>query len=256
MKNTLNTISASRPVASIFDTPAEILPETPKVYLNYNFDPLALVCHMLNLGKHSSDIVSTLCATEFRPEQKLHAQDQKSVPVITEKAKAEADAIYNHFANKLTVRRIKYGQISSWATEVEKLCENRRTITGDSMGVLVTLPKFYKENLEIEQLIKQYQSVNTGQYTSMPSFDQTVTFVKCIQRRTSRASHNDYYWKTSDNNLVRVRVKTSDMGIPAWNFFADQQQIKISSGFIVAEQIRGYDFTVLSTHPDIKVSLI
>lgn len=254
MKNTLNTISALRPVASIFDEyiwgdrPAETVPEKPKAYLDFNTPPLALVIAMQKGGKDTHQIFDTLIGVGTAPRPILLEE------TVSKQHQAEAAKIYNYFAFKHTMRRLKGEHISEFMLAVDDLCENRRRIDFDHVKVLVTLPRFYKENIETELLMSNHVSVDKENAVDLlRSINETVVFVKCIERRASRGNYNFYYWKRSNNQLLRVRIEANHIGNVAWNYLASCGKIKIKAKHNYFARIQGYEFFVNEIDSTAKV---
>lgn len=254
MKNTLNTTLASLLSVSVFDdyiwgeTPAETVPEKPKVYLDFNTPPLALVIAMQKGGKDNSQIFDTLVGVGKAPRPILLEE------TISKEHQAEADKIYNYFAKKHTMRRLKGEHISEFMLAVDDLCENRKRIDLEHLKVLVALPRFYKENIETELLISNHVSVDKENAVDLlRSINETVVFVKCIERRASRSNYNFYYWKRSNNQLLRVRIEANHIGNVAWNYLASCGKIKIKAKHNYFARIQGYEFFVNEIDSTAKV---
>jgi hypothetical protein len=65
---------------------------------------------------------------------------------------AQAAKIYNYFANKHTMRRLKDEHISEFMLAVDDLCDNRKRIDLEHVKVLVTLPQY----LRTESCVRKY----------------------------------------------------------------------------------------------------
>lgn len=255
MTNTLNTALAARPVVSIFDNSWDVADnnnaEKPKVYLDFNTPPLALVVAMQEAGKDNSRIFDTLVSV-----------GKAARPVLLEDAvskehQTQAAKIYNYFAKKHTMRRLKDEYISKFMLAVDDLCENRKRIDLEHVKVLVTLPRFYKENTETELLMSSHVSVDKKDMVDLQrSINETVVFVKCIERRASRSNYNFYYWKRPNNQLLRVRIEANHIGNVAWNYLASCGKIKIKAKHNYFARIQGYEFFVNEIDSNAKVELV
>ena len=237
---------ATAATSTIFNTDnlcCEIALDKPKEHLNFNVPPLALVIAMIERNKSLSDIIET-----------LHGAGSTDVDmperVVTAEHLIQADQIYRYFASKFTMRRLKNEYISSWMEKVDAFCNERNRIDKESLTVLVTLPKFYKENRELEPLMRDYSgvSVKTGKDVLIENFAETLTFIKKIERRAKRVFYNDYYWKTQNNKLVRIRLENNTAGVGAWDCLGKLGKIKITSDYCYVQRIQGYDFYVLQPH--------
>lgn len=210
--------------------------EKPKVYLDFITPPLALVIAMQEAGEESCKIYDTLRGLDRSPHIQTDA-------VITKEHIAQADEIYKYFSRKHSMRRLNGKFISEWVTSVEDLCENRLQVDIAHIPILVTLPKFYNENRELESLMKKYKSIPINKARQgIEFFDEDVTFVKKIERRAKDGNFNDYYWSTKTGYLVRVRLKTNNMGSASWDYIASKGKIHMRTEHGAIVKIPGYNF--------------
>lgn len=212
--------------------------EKPIEYLEFNSPPLALVIAMIQAGKHLSDIVVTLEGIE------RNNVDVKNV--VTAEHQAKADKIYSYFSNKHTMRRMKDEYISKWMMAVEDLCDNRKRINKKSLPILVTLPRFYQENLELESVMREHNTlpldmIKRGYHRS---FDHDLEFVKKIKRRAATKKSDDFYWRTKDKNLVRIRTEIHNTSSGAWDYISKQKTINLKTDTVQLQRIQGYNFVV------------
>jgi hypothetical protein len=217
--------------------------EKPKVYLDFNTPPLAHVIAMQEAGKPLTDIVSMISNNE-------------AVIAITAEHQQQADEIYSYFANKHTMRRLKGEHISEWMLAVDDLCENRKRIDKESVTILVTLPKFYKENRAVELLMRDYKSVPVDKIQIVENFNEELEFVKKIQRRAANRKHDDYYWKTKNNYLVRVRLDHTGAGSSAWECLSKIGKVRLTATYCHPMRIQGYDFYVLQPNSTMEINIV
>ena len=220
-------------------------PEKPKVYLDFITPPLALVIAMQEAGKQLTDIVPII-------SNKIKID---TVP-ITAEHQQQADEIYNYFSRKHTMRRLKGEHISEWMLAVDDLCENRKRINKESVQILVTLPKFYKENRAVEPLMRDYKSVPADKIQVVENFNEELEFVKKIQRRSANSKHDDYYWKTKNNYLVRVRLDTSAAGSSAWECLSKIGKVRLTATHCHPMRIEGYEFYVLQPNSKMEINIV
>jgi len=246
-----NTIYA-KPV-SIFDdwgaacVNAVAVEEKPKEYLEFNTPPLAILVSMLEAGKEQWQIVETIKSLGMRP-------DIITDPAVTRQHQKTAAKIYEYFAKKYTLRRLKNEHISEYMMAVEELCENRTRMDAEHLGILVTLPKFYRENQELESLMKASKPLVTEVSHSI-ELDETVEFVKSIDISRKRGSVTHYFWRRLDGTLLRTVSKTHDIGNSAWACLAHAGKIKVKIQHGQAARIQGYDFAVLNLYHPVSISL-
>ncbi len=252
MANTvyINPIKATSTIFDIdWDTVDNSKVEKPKKYLHFNTPPLALVVAMLEAGKQQWEIGETVKSLGLRP-------DIDANTAITKQHQETAEKIYDYFAKKYILRRLKNEHISKYMTAVEELCENRTRIDAEYIGILVTLPKFFKENRELEVLMKEYRSLELKRSQKHGiELDETVEFVKSIrlERKNSIATH--YFWRRPNGTLVRTVTKTHDIGTSAWNCLASAGKIRVVTEQAIAATIQGYDFTVLDIYHPVAISI-
>ena len=239
---TWQTIAAKPMTVTFGNLCEEVALEKPKEYLEFDNPPLALVIAMQEAGKYSPDIIETLLGVSNTLIDTSY--------VVTAEHLTQADQIYKYFASKFTMRRLKNEYISTWMEKVDAFCNERNRIDKESLTVLVTLPKFYKENRELEPLMRDYTSISvkSNKDVLIENFNETLTFIKKIERRSKSNSYNDYYWKTQNNTLVRIRLENNTAGVSAWNCLSKLGKIKVNSDYCYAERIQGYDFYVLQPH--------
>ena len=245
-----NILSTNAIVATEFDNLySEIPPEKPKEYLEFNIPPLALVIAKLEAGTELTDIVEMLQweGDIFKGREFLDVSAEHLV---------QADNIYKYFANKFTMRRLKNEHISQWMLAVEELCKNRETVNKENIKVLVTLPKFYNENRELEPLMKAYKSITITSPYFVQNFDEVVTFVKKIERRASRGSFNDYYWSTENGYLVKNRIEANNIGSIAWDYLSKEGAVRMRSQFTSVVKLQGYEYFVFQPSSQTEIEKI
>ena len=237
--NTFNTVWTDE-----WDVTENSKAEKPKVYLDFITPPLALVIAMQEAGKQLSDI-GPIISNKIKIDM---------VP-ITAEHQQQADEIYSYFAKKHTMRRLKGEHISEWMLAVDDLCENRKRIDKGSVKILVTLPKFYKENRAVEPLMRDYKSVPVDKIQIVENFNEELEFVKKIQRRAANRKHDDYYWKTKNNYLVRVRLDPA-AGSSAWECLSKIGKVRLTATYCHPMRIQGYDFYVLQPNSTMEINIV
>lgn len=238
--NTFNTVWLDE-----WDVTENSKAEKPKVYLDFITPPLALVIAMQEAGKQLSDIGSII-SNKIKIDM---------VP-ITAEHQQQADEIYSYFAKKHTMRRLKGEFISEWMLAVDDLCENRKRIDKESVKILITLPKFYKENRSVEPLMRDYKSVPVDKIQVVENFNEELEFVKKIERRAANSKHDDYYWKTKNNYLVCVRLDTNNAGSSAWECLSKVGKVKLTATYCQVRRIQGYDFYVLHPNATMEINIV
>lgn len=217
-----------------------------KEYLNFGTDVLGLVITLTEQGKGLVEI------GELLTNSRNHEPDTyKSLSPLAHQL--QADKIRKYFVNKHTMRRLKGEMISDWMLAVDEIAEDPERINKDSIKILVTLPKFYKENRDLETLIRDYKSVPSKVAMPLVDFDMNIQFVKTLERNALSGKYKDYYWSTPTGHLLRIRQEPSDVGISAWDYISQQGTIRIKGKYCKAVRLQGHDFSVLQPIPTMEI---
>lgn len=219
--------------------------DRPKEYLEFNTSPLALVIAMQEAGKTTDEIFVTLKGVGTN--SRISTDN-----VVTKEHEEKSKEIYSYFSKKHTLRRIKGDFISEWMNKVDELCENPNRVDKTYTGVLVTLPRIYQYNRDVEAVMKNYKTVSKNQ--RVEDFESELTFVKALDVHTRyNGTQTEYYWSTPSGHLVRFCLDHAGLGKPAWDLLAKQKTIKLSTINCATSRIKGYDFYVL--HPNKKMEV-
>jgi len=214
--------------------------------ITFKQSPLSIICAMMDLGTNASDIV-----------QSLAVNGSYSTVIVTDAHQQLASKIYKYFSNKNTMRRMQDKFVSEWMLIIDQLCENPLIIDPVHLPVLVTLVRFYHENLELDFLTKSYNSVKLPLKHVIYNAVNTVKFITRIERRAKLQIFDLYYFKTPEQELLRVSVPSNNIGNSAWKFIVKHPGlIKFNSEYSRIENINGYDFYVYSPGPLTEIELL
>lgn len=222
-------------------TPKQVEP-APKEYLDFNTPPLALVLAMQDAGKDSSEIYTTLMGVGKR-----NINVDNVVTIQHQKIAAE---IYDYFAKKHTMRRLKSEWISEYMLALDDLCENRKRIDKESVKILVTLPRIYNQNRELETVMKGRNSAEKLQSLAFARWSGNVEFVKRVHIKAGNTNEYHYYYSTPKNYLMRVVIKKGAYGQSAWDTLSALGKLYIDADVVYTYPIRGYNFNVLQFSPE------
>lgn len=214
------------------------------VYLEYNTPPLALVISMQEAGKQSHEIYETLVGAG-----KMHGRID-IIPVISTEHQKQAATIYDYFAKKHTMRRIKGEYVSKYMLALDDLCENRKRIDLESVKILVSLPRIYNQNRELESVMKGRKSAKKLETISFARWKGEIEFIKRVHVKTSRWNEYHYYYSTPKNHVMRVVVKKGEYGQNAWDTLSKLGKLHINADVVYTYNIKGYDFNVLQFSPE------
>lgn len=241
MTNTYRAIAAFDPDEwEIVDSPKA---EKTKEYLEFNTPPLALVLAMREAGKEGYEIYETLNGVG-----KMHGRID-IIPVITTEHQKLAAEIYSHFEHKYTLRRLKGEYISKFMLVVDELCENRKKIDVEHVKVLISMPRFYEQNLVLERLMRNHKSAPKLAELHFPRWEGTIEFVDKIHMKMGRNDETHFFFKTSNNYLMRIVEKTNSYGVPAWDYISKAGCIRIKTDAAYTFNIKGYDYNVIQPSP-------
>jgi hypothetical protein len=199
-------------------------------YVDFDYPALAWVCSMHRTGVECVEMVS------------LMNNHKNNLPgEITSDDVQLAQDIYDYFSKKHTMRRLKGEYVSPFMLKVDDLCERKYRVSRDLLPALSTLPRIYKQNKQLESIIKNRRSVNKGTVKSNSTVE--ISFVDKVDMKfPSGRKGTDYYWSTPSNYLVRIRLVDADAGKCAWEYLSTLGKLKIKSSFFTASRVKGYEF--------------
>ena len=212
------------------NNPFDTVDATYPNYVDFDYPALAWVCSMHRTGVECFEMVSMMNQHKKNPPSEVTPLDIKL-----------AQDIYEYFGKKHTMRRLKGEYVSPFMLKVDDLCENKYRIPRDLLPALSTLPRIYKQNKQLESIIKNRRSVSKGTVQSNKTVE--ISFVDKIDMKyTNGRKGTDYYWSTPSNYLVRIRLDEADAGKCAWEYLSTLRKLKIKSSFFTASRVKGYEF--------------
>jgi hypothetical protein len=218
------------------------------VYLEFNDDPLALVCAMLRAGKDYYDIGATLQGVGTRLTRQVPIDN-----VIESEDRERAIAIRKHFRNKILMRRLKNMNISKFMLAVDDLIESPRRIDKESVRPLMKLPDFYEEDKATEAIFNNHKTLPAR---NKQGLDTTLEYVGTVKQRNSRTKVDIQYWRTPNNYLVRLVFPLHDMGKSVWEFLAKQGKVKIKTEHGGVSKVTGYDYFVYTLGANYEIETV
>lgn len=219
--------------------------EAPIQYLEYNSNPLALVCAMLRSGKQGYEAGETLKGIgQNRPFKQINFNT-----VIEQQDIDRADEITSYFATKHTMRRLKNEWVSEYMLAIDEIAENPLRINKEHIGILVSLPRIYEQNRSLERVMKGHKSAPKPNSLTYPAMEGVVEFVEKIHVKHGHKSQVHYYFSTANNYLMRFVVEKNEYGETAWDTLSQAGKLHISSDATFMYNIKGYDFNVLQANP-------
>ena len=242
--NTSTKISGTKINTVVIDEWKTITLSKPAAeYLEFNTPPLALVLAMQEAGKLGPDIYSTV--EGVGKHTRICAGN-----VVTAEHQQRAAEIYDYFAKKHTLRRIKGEFVSKFMLAVDDLCENRKKIDVEHVKVLVSLPRIYEQNRALERVMKGHKSAPKNDILEWPAMEGELTFVDKLHIKTGQNNEWHYFWRTPNNYLMRIVMKKGHYGAEAWDVLAAHGKIHLGTDITYTYPIKGYNFNVLQPSPE------
>jgi hypothetical protein len=238
---TWQTIAAAVPMTATFgNLCAEIALDKPKEYLNFITPPLAIVLAMQEANKDTIEIFDMLMSQAIPSGVDM---------TVKEHHQAQAAEIYNYFAKKHTMRRIKDEYVSKYMLAVDELCDNRKRINTEHVKVLVSLPRIYEQNRALERVMKGRNSAKKVDTLSFAAWHGEVEFIERIHYKSKQINQYHYYFSTPTNYLMRVVVNANSYGQTAWTALSALGKLRIDAEVVYTYNVKGYDFNVLQFSP-------
>jgi hypothetical protein len=219
-------------------------PETPVEYLEFNANPLALVCAMLRQGKQAYEAAEVLNGVGTRLTRQINI-----IPSIEREDTDRANAILKYFANKHTMRRIKGEWISEYMLALDDIVENPQRINKEHVKIVVSLPRIYEQNRALERVMKDRNSAAIIKNVSFSAMHTDLEFVDKVRLKNNGRDEVHYFWSTPKNYLVRFNVLYNSYGNTAWDCFAKHGKIHLSTEVVYTYPIKGYNFNVIQPNP-------
>ena len=234
-------------LSDIFAEWATIAPKDkaePKIeYFDFAEDPLAITCALLRGGKQpyeAAEVLNGIGRSTRYIETSYVVQDED---------RELANVIYDYFVKKHTMRRLKGQFISEYMLALDDLCDTRKRINKEHVGIIVSLPRIYEQNRHLEQIMKGRNSAPRVNNISFSAMHVDLEFVDKIRIKNGGRDEVHYFWSTPKNYLVRIIIQHSGYGNPAWDCFAKHGKIHLSTEVVHTYGIKGYDFNVIQPNP-------
>ena len=215
------------------------------VYLEFNTNPLALVCAMLRNGKQGYEAGEVLNGVGKRITKQIDISQS-----IEREDIDRANEILKYFAKKHTIRRVKGEWVSKYMLAIDEIVENPCKLNQEHVGIVVSLPRIYEQNRALERVMKGYKSAPKNDSLEWPSMKGELTFVEKLNIKTGQHNEWHYFWRTPNNYLMRIVMKKGLYGVEAWDVLAAHGKIHLSTDVTYTYGIKGYNFNVLQPSPE------
>lgn len=211
--------------------------EQEKRYLRFDFDALAYVLDQEKSGKPSYEIGSRLV-------DKIY-QDRIEAVAVSAESQQEADAIRKYYRNKLLLHSLQGNKLSKFRISLQEIVADSRNIEVDSIGPLVSLSRFYKEDQVIDSLVRSELITEPSEYRKAVFVDKELDlmYITKLYRKTRKIDKISYFFKNSSDHLFRLQLDRLNPCVNLFERELEKAKIKIKatgSGATIAGSNLGF----------------
>jgi hypothetical protein len=199
-----------------------------KTYTRFEHDVLALVVHLIDAGVEYHDIYERLTTLSINNTPTTSTDIEK------------AEKIRTYFKNKHMLRMLKGEHISEFMSAVDEIIASPFSLCNDHYKIIVKLPAFYEENIQTEQLYKNYNNLSPNSKAATKK--DIWTFVAKIAGNAKNDKNYTFYFKNLANNLLTVVVGKGEIGYGVWNYVAETKKSIGIEAHLKVHKKRGYNF--------------
>ncbi len=150
----------------------------------------------------------------------LAGTDTVDPATISDAAIVHAQEIRKHFRNKILMVALRGHHVSDFRTALQEILEQDVETKSSHLPILIRLPDYYQEDMFMQNLIDNYNSVEYPQL-GYADFDDNVSFVGKYTRYGRRNNFTKFYFSDSKNCLVSFKLNEDySMFDPFVNYFA------------------------------------
>ena len=212
-----------------------------KIYTTFKCDVLALVVHLIDTGVEYHDIYERLTKVEYHDiYERLTKLSINKVLTPTTTDIEKAEKIRTYFKNKHMLRILKGEHISEFMSAVDEIIASPFSLCNDHYKIIVKLPAFYEENIQTEQLYKNYNNLSPN--SKAVNKKDIWTFVDKIAGNAKYDKNYTFYFKNLANNLLTVVVGKGEIGYGIWNYVAETKKSIGIEAHLKVHKKRGYNF--------------
>ena len=161
----------------------------------------------------------------------------KNYPEVDQSFIDQAEVINRHFRNKLLMTGLKGYELSTFRVALMTHLENPLNLVNKHIKILLRLPDFYQEDIDIHDLERKYDGVEPGVSCLLES---VIEYVATVDRVVSKHPHKRHYFKTSNNKLLCFNVEDANSLQPMMNYIINSKQPVTFRGSVYGGHITGY----------------
>jgi hypothetical protein len=120
-----------------------------------------------------------------------------------------ADATRQYYRNRMTMQALRGQTQTEFQKNLYSVLSGDRTITSDQMGVLLKIPYFYAEDVELDRVFAQTKPVDCQRRPTVQK-TETITPLGYVFRSRRRMEIHQYWWKDSDGHAVLWSAATNN----------------------------------------------
>lgn len=239
-------LSIDSVVKGIFDENSSIQKFT------FPSDPLAIVCDLKNKQIGNVEIFQIL--EVFLLTGTLNIGDselEKHFHNPSNAAKEKADNIRKHFESKFTLAALKSGDVSDTRKKMMQLLREDLTVNQLNsawLPLLVTIPDFYDEDLNLEYLQSHYCSEKSDyENIEVPVVKTLYPVTKTSRGNGSRYTGGksypgaSYFWVDDESHIYRIWCERTNNLRPFLEYFFSKESVDVAIHRISRDKIPSVD---------------
>lgn len=128
-----------------------------------------------------------------------------------------AEQVRNYYKAKLVQLSLSGKTLSAFRTKLYQVICNPKEINKEHIGILCRLPDFYQEDVAMDNILDQADSVDPNKMYVASEISDQYEFVGVTQRKIKTGSQQKYWFKNSQGELATLWVELSSPSIPILN---------------------------------------
>jgi hypothetical protein len=181
----------------------------------FNVDPLALVLYWTDATELPMDMfmVGNIANYDIAACLQKKVYEDKYDYLFNPPAKyiCEAAEIREYFVTKLSMQSLLGNYLSDFQKELSKfiLQDDHTVVSPEHIAILVTLPRMFKEDIQIDKELKDLESFDLSynrQNVSLGNLSLEFVSKKPLSTGSRSSKKYDYWFKDVNNHLYRMYV--------------------------------------------------
>jgi len=166
-----------------------------------NIDPIAICLYYGSLSYSYSTMYSNLVDIVYKIKEEHPIETLIDCDAVC-RFNDDAQCIRKYFKNKLTLKALNGDNISDYWKAVAEVLTSPTKITVNSIGLIIKMPTFFKEDNEYKQLSCTYISAEaSGSYEVN---EVSLDYVKTIIKSRKNNKCDQFIFKDRTNRLYKI----------------------------------------------------